>query len=197
MSVSKKKNKIPRWLNMALRGVVCWIGWSRSFYQKRNFVEGAIVAEICKIIDAKLRDNQKLISEMLYKDIDSNFPIGKSTRADLAILKSVDNDQKVTHVIEVKRNSSSEIMKDIVRLGELKILQPQLKTYLIVISENKRPKKFVTEYGTEVNKEFEIKKNQKKYSYKVRKVVKMSHYFSIKEKAHYACVLEVLKTENA
>jgi hypothetical protein len=192
MTVSRKKNDIPHWLNMALRGVVCWIGWRRSFYRMHNLVEGAIVAETCNVIAANLGDNQKLICEKLYKDIDSNFPIGQSKRADLAIVQKDGKNPKVTHVIEVKRDSSSELMTDIERLGVLKLLQPQIKTYLIVFAENERPKAFVTENGCAVKKKLEYKATQKKYSFKVRKVVKMSHAFSKKEHAHYACVLEVL-----
>ena len=46
---------------MAFRGVVCWIGWRRSFYRMHNLVEGAIVAETCNVIAANLGDNQKII----------------------------------------------------------------------------------------------------------------------------------------
>lgn len=83
----KKKNDVPHRLNLALRGTLCWIGWRRAFYRMHNLVEGAIVAETYNIIAANLGDDQRLICEKLYKEINPKFPIGKSPRADLAIVQ--------------------------------------------------------------------------------------------------------------
>ena len=188
----KKKNDIPHWLNLALRGTLCWIGWRRAFYRMYNLVEGAIVAETCNIIAANLGDDQRLICEKLYKEINPKFPIGKSPRADLAIVKKKKKDTIVTHVIEVKRYSSQKILDDVKRLGELKLLNPDIKTYLLVFSENERPSDYVTENGCAVRNVFEYKVGKSECEYKVRRVVKMRHAFTKKEHAHYACVLEVL-----
>ena len=188
----KKKNDIPHWLNLALRGTLCWIGWRRAFYRMHNLVEGAIVAETCNIIAANLGEGQQLICEKLYKEINPEFPIGKSPRADLAIVQKQKKKQIVTHVIEVKRYSSAKILDDVKRLGELKLLNPEIETYLLVFSENERPCDYVTENGCAIKKLFKHKVGKQEYEYKVRRVVKMSHAFTKKEHAHYACVLEVL-----
>lgn len=188
----KNKNDIPHWLNMALRGTLCWIGWRRAFYRMHDLVEGAIVAETCNIIAANLGDDQRLICEKLYKEINPKFPIGKSPRADLAIVQKKKKDTIVTHVIEVKRYSSKKILDDVKRLGELKLLNPDIKTYLLVFSENERPTDYVTENGCGFKKIFKCPIGKKVYKYKVKNVVKMSHTFTKKEHAHYACVLEIL-----
>lgn len=182
--MSKQVSEIPHWLRSALKGTLCWIGWRRCFYKMHNLVEGAIVAEVCNIIAANMHDNQRLICEKLYKEIDSEFSIGKSKRADLAIT----TDDTISHVLEVKRAVSTKLYDDIARLGILKSLEPTIKTYLIVFSEGKRPEDFVNENGVAVKK----MKKYKGYKYKVRAVYKVSHSFSKKEHAHYACVLEVL-----
>lgn len=192
MKKKKDKNDIPNWLNMAMRGVVCWIGWRRSFYRMHNLVEGAIVAEVCNIIAANLGDGQQLICEKLYKEINPNFPIGKSPRADLAIVQKQKKSRVITHVIEVKRSSSAKILDDVERLGELKLLNPEIKTYLLIVSEQKRPCDYVTENGCAVRNVFKHKVKKNKYEYNVRRVVKMSHTFKKKNHAHYACILEIL-----
>lgn len=191
--MKKKKNDIPHWLNMAMRGVVCWIGWRRSFYRMHNLVEGAIVAEVCNLIAANLDDGKKLICEKLYYEINPKFPIGKTKRADLAILQTDKKENRVTHVIEVKRNSSlKKIWEDVERLGSLKKLNSEIKTYLLIVSEHERPQNYVTENGCAPKKVFKHKVGKQEYEYRVRKVVKMSHAFTKKEHAHYACILEIL-----
>lgn len=185
MKKERSKNDIPRWLKTAMHGVVCWIGWQRA-HHNYHLVEAAIVSEMQNLIKANLGDGKELIREIMYKKINSDFPIGKATRADLAIQKTEKN--CITHVIEVKRSSSSKILEDVERLGSLKKLNPEIKAYLLIVSEHKRPQEYVTENGCKMKKKFK----QKEYEYEVRRVVKMSHAFTKKEHAHYACVLEVV-----
>jgi len=46
----------PFWAKRALQGIAFWIAHRRCFYRQHPLTEGALVAEICNLINANLRD---------------------------------------------------------------------------------------------------------------------------------------------
>ncbi len=97
-------------------------------------------------------------------------------------------------MIEVKRASGAgvKIDEDLTRLAELKSLNSELRTFLIVISERSRPKRFVTESGCALTNRPSIAGTS--CVFKVRRVCKATASFKKTETAHYACLIEVCRS---
>ena len=192
-----------QWLVRALQGLAFWIGHRRSLYRGYPLSEGSLVAEACNLIFTNLSDDLTLIPECLYRNLvisASAIPgLGELSRADLVICSA---DAKVigregniaSHakfVIEVKRGKAStkSIDDDIRRLHSfLEVAEPNTRCFLIVVSENYAPKRFVNE-GNSIRKDLTIP-NCTGY-FAVRRTVKAATSFSGHETAHYICLLEV------
>jgi hypothetical protein len=115
------------------------------------------------------------------------------TRVDLALLGKEDRATKF--IIEVKRASAgpTKIDADLKRLAEAKMRLPKVRTFLFVISEAKRPKRFVTENGFSKKRKFTIPRSAGHFF--VRYTLKATHAFKEPNRvefAQYACVIEVL-----
>jgi hypothetical protein len=200
---STKLLSLPDWVKPALQGVVFWIGHRRSFYRHHPLTEGALVAEICNLISAHLSDNDRLTCEVQYskllpeipkpKNINESELITEKARADLVVSEgSLDSDSKQPKFfIEVKRYSAgkSEIEMDLRRLAEVRRRYSDARAFLFVISEAKRPDHFVNEKGNSRKGERVIPNSTDHYQ--VRNTWKAAHAFSNRERAQYACVLEV------
>jgi len=98
-------------------------------------------------------------------------------------------------VIEVKKANAGKalIFNDIKRLSEfINGANADSKAYLLVVSQGKRPKKLVTENGCAIKRTNPLGSDNKIVEYKVRRVIKASHSFKSKGRAHYVCSIEVL-----
>ena len=89
--------------------------------------------------------------------------------------------------------SNKSIDNDLKRLVAVKNEKPNVRCFLVVVSEVSRPKRFVSEKGVSLPSNTSIEGTAG--TYKVRRVFKASSSFKAIESANYACLIEVF-TEN-
>jgi hypothetical protein len=194
----------PNWAEQALQGLAFWIGHRHALYRHYPLSEGALVAETCNLIHAHLGDGESLLCEEQYKRLLPTrvLPagIGSKSRADLVVIDGIsakDAKAKATlaevavAVVEVKRYSApkAQIDYDLQRLAMLKLAVPRIRAFLFVVSEAKRPARFVSPDGRAILGETPIPNSNGHY--RVRRACKATAAFSGKETAHYACIIEV------
>jgi hypothetical protein len=201
---SSKLKKLPVWAEAALQGVCYWMGHRRSLYPDYPLAEGALVAELCNLINANLHGSGKLTCEAQYskmlpglltpRKVEGQDEIRwQKARADLVVSEgSFDNaDGRPDFVIEVKRYSAGkrEIDADLRRLARIRHEFPKARAFLFVISEGKRPARFVNERGNSLKGKHRIPNSEDHF--RVRRTLKAAHAFTRREQAQYACLLEV------
>ena len=149
-----KKKDWPYWVENALQGITYWIGHRRCMYKDYPLTEGAIVAELCNLIHAKLDSHQHLKCEVPLKTLLGGYEkptvLLERSRADLVVTEGeAGTEGKPRFVIEVKRATASkaEIDKDLGRLWKAKKKNPAIRAFLFIISEAKRHKRFVNDEG--------------------------------------------------
>jgi hypothetical protein len=191
----------PKWVAKALQGVAFWVGHRRSMYSSYALSEGALTAELCNLIYANLQKDYRLRCELSYEKFlpDGVKPadIVSGKRVDLSVWKRylVVNGRyrrRPIYVIEVKRANAGKtrIDQDLQRLAFVVKESDEIRAFLFVISEGKRPQRFVNERGHAKNKHVKIVGTNSTYS--VLQVWKASRSFSSVEEAHYACLIEVV-----
>lgn len=192
-------NKYPSWIERALQGITYWIGHRRCFYRSYPLSEGALVAEVCNLIHANLPDALSLMCEVQYSKIlrVQKMPekLPKKARADLVVfeIKASPNDEPTPKfIIEVKRASApkEQINTDLQRLSEAGKILRNVRTFLFVISEAQRPSQFVDKEGKSSNLRKQVIP-QSEGHFRVRRTWKAAHAFNKRERAQYACLIEV------
>lgn len=194
----------PTWAEQALQGLSFWIGHRHALYRHYPLSEGALVAETCNLIHAHLETGESLICEEQYKRL---LPLGASTsglgsksRADLTVVRGISPSKAkdiptlaghIVSVVEVKRASApkAQIDYDLQRLATLKTAMPSVRALLFLVSEAKRPSRFVSKEGRAILGERAIPGTSA--TYRVRRACKATAAFSGKDTAHYACIIEV------
>ncbi len=194
----KERTDWPSWLGLALQGLTFWIGHRRCLYKDYPLSEGAFVAELCNLIRANIPDRYKLACEVQYSLLihrdDRPTQLTERARADLVVYEKVRNGTEVSlsprYIIEVKRASApkNQIDADISRLVEVRAVLPDVKTYLIVVAEAKRPKRFVSPDGVSIMAKQQLDGGAGYY--KVRRTFKAAHAYTKVEKSQYACLIE-------
>lgn len=189
-NTAESKRAVPGWLEPALQGITFWIGHRRLMYRHYHLSEGAIIAELCNLIQAQLPDGRRLDCEEPYKVIIGSEPSSRSTfsqRADLVITSGATRRNYIA-VIEVKRADAgnAEIEKDIDRLARVKVARPDTRAFVIVVSEAKRPRRFVNNSGRA------FRKHKSGLRYAVRRVCAASASVKRGNTASYAVLVEVL-----
>lgn len=58
-----------KWLEHALQGLAFWVGHRHSLFQGYLLAEGALVAEACNLIPAKLPHELVLLPECMYSNL--------------------------------------------------------------------------------------------------------------------------------
>jgi hypothetical protein len=169
-------------------------------YKDYPLSEGALVAEICNLIHANLPDQLTLLCEVMYtKFLPGETHVDELTqraRADLAVAdRSEHDDENVAakFIIEVKRASApkTQIDADLRRLAAVRRAHPSARTFMFLVSEAKRPDRFVSPRGASRLGKFEI--DESRGHYRVRRTLKAAHAFTKKGRAQYACLIEVYK----
>lgn len=180
--------EIDYWVYPLLQGTAYWLGHSRMYYSDHLLKEGAIVAEAVKLIHSNLKSDEELNCEKMYKDfMDSQK--GKrdfgQKRADITISKG----SNLKHIIEVKRSVAfkTEIKKDLNRMAIAKTFIPDVRTFLLLVSEKKLPDEYVSEDGYAKTRRFDLEEGY----FKVRRVCKAASSFKKKKSANYSCLIEV------
>lgn len=206
---SSNLEPFPNWAKQALQGVTYWMGHRRCLYSKYPLAEGALVAEVCNLIHAHLPDRFTLTCEVQYSkllpeahetgaDGPEDEILTQKARADLVVSEGpLDFDSGQLHpkfFIEVKRANApkSQIDSDLRRLAEVRRKYPAARAFLFVISEANRPRRFVNEEGSSRKGEHAIPDMKlSKGWFRVRRTWKAAHAFKTRDKAQYACLIEV------
>lgn len=193
----------PDWAVRALQGLSYWIGYRHSLYSNHPMPEAAMVVETCNLIFANLEDRETLVCERLYRTL---LPVdgwpadfGNQARTDLLVVRDhpaaigVDENLSDTSfvAIEVKRASASRALidRDLQRLACLKEALPSNRAMLFVISEAKRPERFVGPEGVRDKVKRAIPGTN--CYFRVIRACKASSRFNRRDAAHYSCILEV------
>jgi len=195
----------PSWLERALQGLAYWTGHRRCLYRNYPLAEGAFVAELCNLIHANLPDRYSLLCEEQYSQFlagnDRPTLLTERSRADLVVYEKVRRDDGETElhasfIIEVKRASApkSQIDADLSRLMAVRAAVPAVKTYLVVVAEASRPKRFVSDRGASITKRQTI--DGSPGYFKVRRTLKAAHAYTRIEKSQYACLIEAFAEAN-
>jgi hypothetical protein len=196
--MSTKLKKQPSWVERALQGVTYWMGHRRCLYRDYPLSEGALVAEVCNLIYANLPDTLQLLCEVQYSSFVESDPmpviLRGRIRADLVVAEKPahrGDDPVPKFIIEVKRASAptSQINADLSRLAAVRRCCPDIRTFLFVISEAQRPRRFVNDDGHSVLGRHQIP-NSDGYC-RVRRTWKAAHAFTKRDRAQYACLIEV------
>ena len=178
--------KLPQWCDTLLQGLSFWIGYKRQYFYSYHLSEGAIMFEALNLIQSHIEKPQKLSCEVTYKKL--GMDIDNNSRADIAI----STNETLDYIIEIKKAESTKscIEEDIIRLAEFKRQKPSVVCFLLIVSQGKIPKYFVSDKGIAVDKKIKINN----INVKTRRVCKAVNSFNndkaIKS-AHYACLIEV------
>lgn len=199
--MKSKLQHYPSWTREALQGVTYWIGHRRCLYRNYPLSEGALVAEVCNLIYANLPEDLELLCEVQY----SKFVAGDDLpevlkgriRADLVVAEKANHEDAEPiprFIIEVKRASApnAQINADLSRLAAARRVCHDIRAFLFIISEAQRPKRFVNKEGHSILGQHNIPKSDAHY--RVRRTWKAAHAFTKRERAQYACLVEVYPT---
>jgi hypothetical protein len=170
-------------------------------YSSYELSEGALTAELCNLIHANLPKDYRLRCELPYKKffLDGvEMPgIVSGKRVDLSVWKrrktaSDHYQQHPKYVIEVKRAKAGNkrIDRDLQRLAAVVEVSNGIRGFLFVMSEGKLPSRFVSEDGHAKGRREKIAGSD--YAFSVVQIWKASRSFSHVQKAHYACLIEVV-----
>ncbi len=193
----------PIWTVTVLQGLAFWIGHKNQYFGHYNLTEGAIVGEALGLLNGKTC-GQKLLPEILYRDLLKNGKdvYTKQDRVDIVIVSTEPKKAKLSEiseeVIEVKRYSAgiTSIKKDMNRLGALlsESENADLRCFVLVVSEGKYPKEYMSNKDRASTKKISLDNGCEAY---VRRVCKSTSSFkrNAYKKAHYACLIEVVRTK--
>jgi hypothetical protein len=167
-------------------------------YRNYPLAEGALVAEVCNLIYANLEDRFHLLCEVQYSTLihrdERPTVLSERARADLVVVEKAlggDGEPTPKFIIEVKRASAplAQINSDFRRLAAVREVRPDVRTFMFLVSEASRPAKFVTDSGVSVRGKQEIPDSEGHY--RVRRTWKAAHAYTKKDRAQYACLIEV------
>jgi hypothetical protein len=193
-----KLTPTPKWIDRSMQGIAYWIGHRRALYSGYSLGESALVAELCNMIYTHIPSDHVLrcevqYTELLGRSVETSVLSAKA-RADIVIGKRLGKRREGSSpqvIIEVKRASASnaQIDNDLRRLAAVKLHNSDLATYLAVIAEAERPKRFVNDDGEATSGIYLIPGT--KQLYRVRRVFKAAASFKNKNRAQFACLVEV------
>jgi hypothetical protein len=190
---------LETWATKSLQGITYWIGHRHCLYEHYPLGESAFVAELCNLIYAHLdQTNFSLRCEVLYRELATKLPpdiCPHQSRADIVISKKSrikGAEGQPTGIIEVKRGTASKTLvhADLRRLAAVGRRIGNCRTFLFVVCESYRPPAFITSDGKSVRGEHAII-DDPNACYRVRRTFKAAHAYKNKDRAQYACCLEI------
>ena len=151
------------------------------------------------LIHANLPDRFSLFCEEQYSELihrdERPTQLTERARADLVIYEKIrlqngEFELHVRYIIEVKRAVApkAQIDADLARLIAVRSVLPEVKTYLVVVAEALRPKRFVSDAGVSITKR-QLLEGANGY-FKVRRTFKAAHAHTKVERSQYACLVE-------
>ena len=194
----------PQWLEDAIQGLAFWIGHRRAMFRYHPLSEGALVAELCNLIQVNLGDQECLHPEVPYSRITGgHLPGGIPTRAraDLVLLRGFrdeipradDLSDRAVAAVEVKRGTAGKALidEDLRRLSLARSANPNMRAFLVIASEARQPGRFVSNGKSRLGKT--PVPNSPEWHYRVRRTCKAAASFSALKAQHYVCMLEIFR----
>jgi len=193
----------PSWLSSPLQALAFWVAYQNVAYRHHLLPEGAIVAEFTRLLDAELGGLRVVVREPMYRELASaaGTSWADACRCDIAVRSKTAGRQQgpVLAAIEVKRAAASDdvINDDLFALHQLKVADPSIRVFLVLVSQADWPRRWVTHDGL-ANREVETlsvsEEGQPDHEVRirVRRVTKAALSFKWMTKATYCCLLEVL-----
>lgn len=207
---------LPEWSGNVLQGLAYWIGYKKQHYRFYPIREGEIVGETLGLLSSKLDNNLRLNAEVMFKDMCDKWK--GNGRADIVISskrkENFDYKTDVRYIIEVKRRESNknEIEKDLKRLAKFSetTKNKNVRCFILLVSQDKRPDKYVRKDGNAdtnnipiddslayVARVRQVKKALDKFfAFTIGKDKKKKKTTNVTNKAHYVCLIEVVKKCN-
>jgi len=193
----------PEWLTSPMQALAFWVAYQHNVYRHHDLPEGAIVAEFTRLLDSEFGRELRVVREPLYRDLLA--PVGENwhdaSRCDLAVMGQGSGGRPgaVEAAVEVKRANvaDSVIEGDLLALHQLKVADPSIRAFLLLVAQANLPRRWVSHLGTanpdgvsftlveSGGKEHEVR-------VRVRRVAKAAHSFRSIHTATYCCLLEVL-----
>jgi len=193
----------PDWLTSPMQALAFWVAYQHNVYRHHDLPEGAIVAEFTRLLDSEFGRQLRVVREPLYRDLLA--PVGENwhdaSRCDLAVMGKGGGGRPgaVEAALEVKRANVADavIEGDLLALHQLKVADPSIRTFLLLVAQAHLPRRWVSHLGTanadgvsftvveSGGKEHEVR-------VRVRRVAKAAHSFRSIHTATYCCLLEVL-----
>ncbi len=210
------KEELPEWSGKVLQGLAYWIGYQKQYFKNYPIREGEMVGETLKLLSSKLDSHYRLDAEVTLKKLCADWN-KKKERVDIVISekakKKEDFDYRsgMHYVIEVKRNEADakEIAKDLKRMAKLLSMtdNKEVRCFLLFVSQDGRPDEYVGKTGRASRKNIKIdgyddhvarvrqvkKALDKFYIYKKDENNIKRKTYDIADKAHYVCLIEVVK----
>jgi hypothetical protein len=201
--MKQKRKRVPEWITTSIQGLTFWVGYKRSLYRDYPLPEGALVTELRSLLYANLPDDLFLKCEVRYSKLVKRSPalvrtFGQ-TRADMVIANKIESTEQEgkfklhpRFVLEFKRaNAATHLIdKDLHRLAAIKVARPDVRTFLLVLSEGDRYDRFVDANGKSRSEDQRISGSAATFS--VRRTVKAAPTFGNRESAHYGSIIEVV-----
>jgi hypothetical protein len=179
------------------------MGHRRALYRDYLLGEAAMVAELCNVLFANLPTGLKLVCEVQYSKLldipDTETEFTEKSRVDLCVCGPLKKGEepltKVQCVLEVKRGAAyaAGVNDDLRRLLEVRRALPNVRAFLLLISEGRRPNRFITDKSFAVRKRLPIPDSNGHCF--VRAVMKAVPAVKSLDNAHYACAIEVLPND--
>ena len=194
---------VPRWLKQSLQTLAFWVAYQNEVYRHHLLPEGAIVAELTRLIDASISSDKTVIREPLYRNLllEGSGKWKLAARADLAVKTRCSNATLSFYetIIEVKRAKASadEINGDLIALAQLRAFNPQVRAFLVVVEQASLPIRWVGPNGIATPETESLSVTLEtgellEVRYRVRRVAKAAASFKSMNKATYCCLIEVL-----
>lgn len=197
---------VPRWLRQSLQTLAFWVAYQNEVYRHHDLPEGAIVAELTRLIDASIDSDMVVLREPQYRLLltasESGSDVFGAIRADLAVKRRFSSSAKPSvceALVEVKRVNAGrkQIEQDIARLAQFRSMSSQSRAFLVVVSQASAPRKWISAKGTAMpdvqHMEVTLESGAlMDVRYRVRTVKKAAASFKSIEKATYCCLIEVV-----
>lgn len=193
--------ELPQWAEPAIQAISYWMGWNHVRYRHWPLTEGALVAELQRLIASNIGSDEALCAEVDVKYLcDPKLTTDEKIRGgrvDIVITKKVKgqrpNDKQVREnvvaIIEVKRAKQwNKIKEDIVRLSMLSShLGASVRSFVIVTSEAKPFEKRFAKNG----KALKPIQSLDNAEYKVLRLCRATAALGQSKAPHCACIVEV------
>lgn len=190
-----KNEAVQKYIEDSLQALAFWVGYQHQIYRHHILPEGAIVAELARMIDGIVKNGAQTHCERMYRELVNIGDWNNNERVDIALIEEK-KDAHVLAMIEVKRASSpvKEFEADIAALSKFKMHNPGALTFVVVVSQAKRPRKWVNDKGVAIRKMMQTKLTDDQglpFQYKVVRALKSGCSFKSIDRANFCCLIKV------